>query len=671
MGNKDSKNIKKSKNENKDKIKIESDEGAKNIKEVNKEKKKEEKIIFFEAEKEEEKIIIEDFSKELKIHPKKIKQLDKEIFKRLYYFFDDYKCSICLFKIIVNIERKQDNILYITTKCCKDHKETKPLSLFLQENKFRIEENFTFYDFVPNEVKLMELPIRRIRFNRWEGEFVYYDEYLEREDELLLICFKCKTIYDVKKSYLDKVNHEHFLFKYYIKGYGESDKYNCSYVQHLLKYKDQYYLEQKIKEEKKYYNNIKELFIKFKLENDYISYLKEIEDELYFFEFYYKKYSQWKGETEFINICNLFNHTLIPFKINENDINKDLEKQIELFYKELKSLYSLNTFDNREHITINKYEQHWITPPFDVIVSTSLEDPYFSFGGNGLLIYKKEENQLKDDYKKYQVILILEIKDIDISAMIYLGNRKMISGGYKGFNLIHFKEEYKSYNMIFHIMDNIKIDNIIKGYDESFISYGDNIPIWKWKINNKEDNIEKLFILNPDKKIINLCEISNKYFAYQTNYHIHIINMKTFQQKLKIEYRYMNFPINGLRRYSDEIIGVISEEKDKIEFFNVETGEKLYEINDNTCSIKSFLKTNREKDENEIITISEHSSGMGGYGVSTDFILHNNKWEKLSETGSTWTYYIRHIYETDDKTILISGQKELYVLFYPTEMKLV
>ena len=62
---------------------------------------------------------------------------------------------------------------------------------------------------------------------------------------------------------------------------------------------------------------------------------------------------------------------------------------------------------------------------------------------------------------------------------------------------------------------------------------------------------------------------------------------------------------------------------------------------------------------------------MGGYGVSTDFIFHNNKWEKLSETGSTWTYYIRHIYETDDKTILISGQKELYVLFYPTEMKLV
>ena len=476
MGNSDSKKRKKSKIENKDenKNKKEPDEENKEDKEANNiiedelENWKEEKLIFFEAEKEEEKIIIEDFSKELKIHPKEIKQLDKEIFKKLYYFFDDYKCSICLFKIIINIERKDDNILYVTTKCNKNHKETKPLSRFLEENKFTIEENFKFYDFVPNEIKLMELPIQRSRFDRWEGKMVYYDENVEQEDELLLICFKCKKIYDVKKSYLDKVNHEHFLFKYYTKGFGEKDNYGYGYVNHLLKYKDQYYLEQKIKEEKKYYNNIKELLVKLQLENDYISYLKEIEDELYFFEYYYSKYSKCKENRESINICNLFNHTLTPLKINEENMNKDFKKQIEIFYNELKTLYSLNTFDYTEKITITKYEIHWKKPPFCVIVSTSLDEPYFSFGGNeGLLIYKKEENPVKDDYKKHQIILTLEIKDISVSTMIYLGNRKVISGGYKGFNLIQFDEDYKSYNMIFHIMENIRIDNIIKGYNES------------------------------------------------------------------------------------------------------------------------------------------------------------------------------------------------------------
>ena len=82
------------------------------------------------------------------------------------------------------------------------------------------------------------------------------------------------------------------------------------------------------------------------------------------------------------------------------------------------------------------------------------------------------------------------------------------------------------------------------------------------------------------------------------------------------------------------------------------------------------MKTNREKDENEIITISEHSSGggRGGYGVSTDFSLHNNKWEKLTETRGTRTYHQRHIYEMEDKTILISAFEELYIMIYPSEI---
>ena len=350
-------------------------------------------------------------------------------------------------------------------------------------------------------------------------------------------------------------------------------------------------------------------------------------------------------------------------------MNRNLESQIEMFYKELKSLYSLNKFDNIGKITVNKYELHIIKPPLEIVVSTSLDEPYFSFGGDyGLLIYKKEDNLKEDKYYKHKIILILQIEDISISAMIYLGNRKLISGGEKGFNLIHFEEDYKSYNIIFHIMDNLKINDVIKGYNESFISYGDDIPIWKWKINKEENNIEKLFILNPSNKIINLCEISNKYFAYQTNYHVHIIDMKTFQQKIKIDYYISGANTNGIRRYSEDTIGLCSHDLNKIKFFSVETGEKLFEISDDRYTISSFLKTNRDKDENEIITISKYSSGRFPYGVSTDFSLHNNKWEKLTETSHTRLYLHDHIYEMNDKTILITAFNFLYILIYPSEI---
>ena len=114
MGNQGSKIRKQNKMENQEETKVKPEEKEKNVNDEEEdidESLKMMKIIFLEAEKEEEKIIIEDFSKELKIHPRKIKQLDEEIFKRLHHFFDDYKCSICLFKIIINIERKEDNLL--------------------------------------------------------------------------------------------------------------------------------------------------------------------------------------------------------------------------------------------------------------------------------------------------------------------------------------------------------------------------------------------------------------------------------------------------------------------------------------------------------------------------------------------------------------------------------
>ena len=52
--------------------------------------------------------------------------------------------------------------------------------------------------------------------------------------------------------------------------------------------KDIIYLERKIKKEKEYYNNLNAILIKYKLKDKYIQYLKQIESEINFFNFYYK-----------------------------------------------------------------------------------------------------------------------------------------------------------------------------------------------------------------------------------------------------------------------------------------------------------------------------------------------------------------------------------------------
>ena len=622
-----------------------------------------------EIEKEEEKIIIDEFSKELKIHPKKIKDLDKNTFDKLEKFFNDYKCSKCFKKIIVNIERnKEDNILNIISKCKNNHIETKPIFQFLEENKFSIDEKFKLYDFVPLDIRKKEKPEKRKRFDRWDYSYHYYDEYPYREDESYFICFKCKKILDLKKSLFEKISHEHNLFEYYIIGGGDRDYYG--YSEHVFKFKDSNYLEKKVKEEKLYFKALNDLLIKNNLKEKYISYLDNIEAEINFFNHYYFSYinKEYSNKRRFQNIFNIFNHTLIPFKLekNESNINNNLQVEIDKLNNKLISIYSLNSFNKEEKITISKYEQHWLKPNNSVYVSIPLNEPFFASGGKGLFIYKNEVNPKKEEYKKHIVTLILEVKNINISTMIFLGNEKIISGGYQnGIHLIKFNDEYKNYNIIFHIENKQTIETIIR-LNQCFLSYGENIPISKWKLNEAENNIEKISFLKPEKKIMNLCEISNKYFAYQTPEYIHIIYLNTFKEHLRIKYKINGiFHFNGITKFNDKIIAAISEDEYKLDFFDIETGNKVYEINGEDTMFKGFLKSKREKDETEIIAICEYCSGRAGYGFCLDFSLHNNNWIKLSKTSGTWTFYLRDISEMDDNTILISGQKELYVLFYP------
>ena len=89
-------------------------------------------------------------------NPKKLKDLDKNIVEKMNLLFKEYRCSKCLKKLNINFERKKDDILYITTTCKNNHKETKTILDFLKENKFTLENDFDFYDLVPLNIRKKE-----------------------------------------------------------------------------------------------------------------------------------------------------------------------------------------------------------------------------------------------------------------------------------------------------------------------------------------------------------------------------------------------------------------------------------------------------------------------------------------------------------------------------------
>ena len=627
-----------------------------------------------ENKKEKDKIIFKDFTIPMQITPKKVKDIDKNIIEKINLFLQEYRCSKCFQSLIINIERmKRNNILYLTINCKNNHRETKSISDFLKENKFTIENDFDFYDLVTSDnIKKEENNLSKYKAQNRINYRRYDVDNLFEELEMYLICFKCKIIFDLKAKQLNKINHDHFLFHYYKKGQNNNEnKYQNS--KHFFKIKDFNYLGKKIKQEKKYYNNLKELIIKNNLKNKYFSYLNQIKSEIKLFSNYYEQYMNKKSSRNFQNLSNIFNHTILLFKLEEKNINDNtLKKEIENLNNELLSLYSQNSFKNEEKTVISKYEVYKLNPPDRIFVTTSLDEPYFAAAGIGLYIYKIEENSEKYKDEKHKNALISKVENVNINTMIYIDNKKLIAGGNQGILLFKFNGNYKNYNINFHINKNEEIRQIIKTYDNYFISYGNYLPICKWEINKEENKIDNLFILKTEKIVLGICEISNKYFAYQTEDYIYILNYKNFKEHIKIKYKIQSYIYrrNGINKLTDKIIGTISYNSDQLDFFDVETGEKLFEIsnddNGNQVFYNGFLRTKREKEEIEIITLSENIQYMRRYGYCLDMKVNNNKIEILSQTSDEWWYIdLRHIFEMNDKTILISGEKDLYALFYP------
>ena len=142
--------------------------------------------------------------------------------------------------------------------------------------------------------------------------------------------------------------------------------------------------------------------------------------------------------------------------------------------------------------------------------------------------------------------------------------------------------------------------------------------------------------------------------------------MKNFQEHLIIKEEIDYF--TEINKVTDEIFGAISKNRDKIYFFDIETGKKINEINinDKYIEINRFITSKRDKEDIDIITLSHYSEyHRGSHDIIQDFTLNKNKWENLSEN----TYYLKNSFsdmiEMSDNSIIIPDEKKLYVLFYP------
>ena len=494
-----------------------------------------------------------------------------------------------------------------------------------------------------------------------------------------MICFKCKKIYDLKISQFEKINHEHYLFKHFVWGFGdeeEDDDYGIS--KHFYKQKDLDYLIKKIKEEKIYFKALNKLLSKYKIKDKYTSYLQQMEAEINTFEFYYNYYisKDHRNYRRFKNLSNIFNHKILLFKLKEDevDIKQKLRKEIEKINNKLNSIYVLNTFHKDEKILISNYEQHWIKTYNNISAAVGLSKSFFAFGGRSLDIYQKEINKDTDKgTDKYKVTLITEISNIPVSAMISLGKEKIVVGNYSGIYLIKFCDNYKKYNIC--KLASKRLTNVIKLNKNNFISFEEK-KIYKWNLIKAENSIEIKCILRTEDNILNMCEINKIYFAYQSYMCIHIIYSNTFKERKRIKYDDFKIDINNfgslyydkrISAINGKIIG-ISNAQNKIDFYNIETGKKVAELISDS-RIFSFLGSKRDKEENDIITICEYFSGRGGYGFCQDYSLKNNKLIKLSQTMGTWEYNLKQVFEIDNNTILVTGEKEIYFLLYPRKLE--
>ena len=230
-----------------------------------------------------------------------------------------------------------------------------------------------------------------------------------------------------------------------------------------------------------------------------------------------------------------------------------------------------------------------------------LNMPYFAAIGRTVYIYKKDVN-LKE--KTNVVDLVSKVTEIEslLSYPCFLGNETIMCGHDTTY-IIKFDKEYKTYKIIERSLHE-GIHKVISLNNNEILIFGTE-SISKYSF-DEEKNFNKICCIDYDqdditKKVRNICLMNKNYFAYLTKQCIHIINVNTFKEEKKIEYTNKSGDYL-IKKYNDKIIALMTDDGYQIYFYNIETGNKEFELVDDNFKAIDFIKTKRE--ENEIILIA-------------------------------------------------------------------
>ena len=227
--------------------------------------------------------------------------------------------------------------------------------------------------------------------------------------------------------------------------------------------------------------------------------------------------------------------------------------------------------------------------------------PYFAAIGRTVYIYKKDVN-LKE--KTNVVDLVSKVTEIEslLSYPCFLGNETIMCGHDTTY-IIKFDKEYKTYKIIERSLHE-GIHKVINLNNNEILIFGTE-SISKYSF-DEEKNFNKICCIDYDqdditKKVRNICLMNKNYFAYLTKQCIHIIDVNTFKEEKKIEYTNKSGDYL-IKKYNDKIIALMTDDGYQIYFYNIETGNKEFELVDDNFKAIDFIKTKRE--EKEIIVIA-------------------------------------------------------------------
>jgi len=546
-------------------------------------------------------------------------------------FGKGFRCNKCLslLRLKINDFKNERGELLIEGKCRKNHIVTKTIKEILKTkglikfiDNFKIVDNFynnrkkDFYDkSLVGIIRFHKDPASKsvflIKYLTDEEENYYYfvSSYKNEKSfkkENFYICNECKIIY---YDEVEEFIHEHPTYKFNYKGNvydGKSTIYN-------LEIKSRKKFENKINSQIYYYENLKNIITKNKLETAK-EYLDIISDEISLIKEINNNYIEKKSEYNYDNYISIIkNINLTKFDVEK--YKNYLTKELILKITELNNKLEINEniiYQNSGPASLSNYKR--ITLDEGMCDICILNKDYFiiTFCKDLLKVYKKEFS-VKEN--KLNLINIFTNESKALINIVKLDDNRIAGTNFSNDSIIYiysFSNNYTSFKLEKEIiLTNIKRFEMIKFKQFLVLNNDEKINFYK-EINKNEF---QLIISMAFNDIHNILEINDTLFLFIKNSQLFFYNQIKFNKVYKSE----NLNISKASLLKNNLLGIIKDETLdlELEIMNIKTKEIIFRLNEKYEAEKLFLGMIKVEqmislNEDNILIAKQIRSGAGG-----------------------------------------------------------